>query len=282
MSVKILCDSTADFEMSEIEAMNLLYVPLPVILNGKTYYDGIDLTKSDFYKLMAESNDFPSTSQPSPSDFLNFFKEAKENDDELVVLTISSALSGTYQNAELAKSMSGYDKIYIVDSLCLVAALRIMVEKAVAMRDDGYSAKEIADTMKDLSRRTRIFAGLDTLENLYKGGRLTKAQAGIGEFAGIKPVVTVNREGSVEITGKVIGKCKACTTIIKQFEKNERDKDYPVYFVYSGNDTNEKLLRSKICAGGYDFDSNPSYNLGPTIATHIGEGAFGICYISKE
>ena len=282
MSVKILCDSSADLDINEIKEMNLLYVPIPVIFGEDTYLEGTNIDKDKFYDMLASNPNFPTTSQPSPALFLDYFEEARDNGDEIVAILIPEALSGTLQNANLAKNMSGYDKIHIVDGCTIAAALRILIETAVKLRDEGKTAIEIVSVLNNLKQRTKVYAALDTLENLYKGGRLTKAAAGIGEFANLKPVVTLDETGKVTIAHKSIGKNKAASNIIKHFSELNIDGRYPVYFIYSNITENMEMLRSKLIASRIDVTHNKACNLGPVLGTHVGTGAFGLAYVVKE
>ncbi len=281
MSVKILCDSAADFTAKEIEEMGLLYVPIPVLFGDDSYAVGVNITHDEFYDKLAASPVFPTTSQPAPADFIDHFARAKDDGDEIVAILIPAGLSGTYQNANLAKNIVGYDGIHIIDGQNIVAALRIVIEKACKMRDDGASALEIVNTVSELKSRTHVYAALDTLENLYRGGRLTKAAAGIGELANIKPVVTLNEDGHVAIVQKALGKCKACGSLVKLLASQNLDSDYPVYYIYSKDTQNVDLLKTKMNNAGINTDGCGTFNLGPTIGTHIGPGAFGICFVAK-
>ena len=203
MAVKLLCDSSADFDIEEIKALDLLYVPIPVMFGDETFIEGENITKDEFYKKLTNNPNFPTTSQPSPAMFLDHFKEAKKNGDEIVAILIPEALSGTLQNANMAKNMSEYDNIHIVDGFNIAAALRILIEHAVKLRDAGKSALEIYEALNELRNRTKVYAALDTLENLYRGGRLSKAAAGIGELANLKPVVTLDENGAVAVCSKI-------------------------------------------------------------------------------
>lgn len=280
MAVKILCDSSADLSIEEINAMKLLYVPIPVMFGDETYIEGTNITKDEYYEMLETNPLFPTTSQPSPANFIDYFEEAKENGDEIVAILIPEALSGTIQNANLAKSMTEYDNIHIVDCYNIAAALRILIETAVKLRDEGKNAQEIEDTLLNLRDRTKVYAALDTLENLYRGGRLTKAAAGIGELANLKPVVTLEK-GKVVVCYKALGKNKACSHIIKHYGELDIDTDYPLYFLYAKDDSNTEMLRSKMVAAGFDAADSPSYNLGPVLGTHVGVGVFGIAYVTR-
>lgn len=279
MAVKILCDSSADFDIEEIKALDLLYVPIPVMFGDETFIEGENITKDEFYKKLTNNPNFPTTSQPSPAMFLDYFKEAKKNGDEIVAILIPEALSGTLQNANMAKNMSEYDNIHIVDGFNIAAALRILIEHAVKLRDAGKSALEIYEALNELRNRTKVYAALDTLENLYRGGRLSKAAAGIGELANLKPVVTLDENGAVAVCSKAIGKNKAIGNIIKHLDTLTLDKNFPIYFVYSDDDTNAKLLKDKLVTAGYNVADSRLCNLGPTLGTHVGIGAYGVAYV---
>ena len=211
--------------------------------------------------------------------FLDYFKEAKKNGDEIVAILIPEALSGTLQNANMAKYMSEYDNIHIVDGFNIAAALRILIEHAVKLRDAGKSTLEIYEALNELRNRTKVYAALDTLENLYRGGRLSKAAAGIGELANLKPVVTLDENGAVAVCSKAIGKNKAIGNIIKHLDTLTLDKNFPIYFVYSDDDTNAKLLKDKLVTAGYNVADSRLCNLGPTLGTHVGIGAYGVAYV---
>ena len=108
---------------------------------------------------------------------------------------------------------------------------------------------------------------------------LSKAAAGIGELANLKPVVTLDENGAVAVCSKAIGKNKAIGNIIKHLETLTLDKNFPIYFVYSDDDTNSKLLKDKLVTAGYDVADSKLCNLGPTLGTHVGIGAYGVAYV---
>ena len=161
--IKLLVDSASDFTKSELDNRNIEFVPIGITIDNKNYLDGINLTKDDFYDKIQKSSEFPKTAMPSPAAFLEHFEQAKKNGDEIVCILLSSALSGTYQSAVTAKGMVDYDKIYIVDSLCVAAGIKIMTDYADRLRNDGLSGKEIAQRIEDIKSKVRVYAGLDTL-----------------------------------------------------------------------------------------------------------------------
>ena len=220
-------------------------VPITVDFNGTSYRDGIDITSDVFYDMLTKSNEFPKTAQPSPQDYLDYFEDAKEKGDSIVYLCLSSALSGTYQSATLAKNMAEYDEIYIVDTRTATLAIRLLAETACKLREEGKTASEIFETLETLKCKTKIVAALDTLEYLQKGGRLSKAAATIGELTNLKPLITVTEEGSIAVTAKALGRNKALVTLMKQIKELEIDTDYPVYSLYTYGEENSEKLEEK-------------------------------------
>ena len=279
MAIRIITDSAADYSVQEIEKRNITCVSMAITFDEDTYLDGKEITKDEFYERLMGTEVFPKTSQPSPTSFLECFEEAKEAGDSVIAILVSGSLSGTIQSAQLAKSMAEYDDIHIVDSKNVTLAMRILVDRAVVMRDKGFAVEEILAELEDLKGRIRIFAGLDTLEYLCKGGRLSRTSANIGTLVNLKPVVTINEEGTVEVCGKQIGVRHAYKQIIKIVEEDQPDTNYPVYFIYSYDKKNCLGLIQALQKKGLDFGTPKTRGIGATIGAHIGPGAYGIVYV---
>ena len=277
--IKILIDSSADLTSTEIKAKNVTMIPIQITINDKNYLDGVDLDHDTFYDLLTTSTEFPKTSQPSPQEFLEAFEKVKEDGDELICILLSSALSGTFQSAQLAKNIVGYDKIYLIDSLSAVSAIRILCDKALAMINDGAKSQEIITTLNELKGRIKIYAALNTLDYLSKGGRISKAAATIGELTKIKPIITVNDEGKVEIAGKRLGINKSISYIKEKIDSFTIDQNYPIYPLYSFGEENLNKLQQKLVENNYKLAN--SIQVGPTIGAHLGPEAFGICFVTK-
>lgn len=281
MSIRIITDSAADLEPEEFTQYSLELVPLTITVDQRIYTADTKFNKQDFFRLLEASNIFPTTSQPSPADFETIFEDAREKGDEIIYVSLSSALSGTFQCASVVKAMGEYDNVYLVDSLSATLGQKLLVLHGAWLRDRGFPAAEIAARLTNLRSRIRIYAGLDTLEYLQKGGRLSKAAAGIGALARIKPVITVNPQGGVAVAGKCLGKGKAMSQIASLLEANPPDTRFPVYGVYSSNRDNLDDLRKKIAKTGTEIADDMCFSIGPVIGAHIGPGAYGVVYMAK-
>lgn len=277
--IKILVDSSSDYELDEIKEKNFAFVPIQITIGENEYIDGISLQKNEFYKILESSGEFPKTSQPSPQAFLDIFKAAKENNDTLLCILLSSSLSGTCQSAQLAKAMVDYENIYIIDSLAASCLIKLLADYAYSLVSEGLSIEEIVAKVEALKSRITLFAGLDTLEYLCKGGRLSKSAAAIGEIANIKPVITVTKEGAVGVLGKCLGKNKAITQVFKHVQETGVDTSFPLYTIYSYGTANCGKLEEKLQENGYQVSGR--FQVGATIGTHIGPEAFGVVFVAK-
>lgn len=277
--IRFLLDSSADYSASELKELNMELVPITITIGGKSYRDGIDISKDELYQMLIESDEFPMTSQPSPQDFLDIFEDVKEKGDSLIFLSLSSGLSGTFQSATLAKNMVEYDEIYLVDTLSATRAIRIMVEYACKLRDEGNDAATIAAKLDEFKSRVVIYAAVDTLEYLYKGGRLNKATAAVGELANLKPIITVNNEGKIGVPGKCLGRNKALASLTKMITEKGIDTSFPVYSVYAYGEENTEKLEQKLETAGISVTKR--LQIGATIGCHIGPGAYGLIFVEK-
>lgn len=281
MSIRIFTDSAADLEPEEFAAYGIELIPLSITVDQRIYQADLKFNKADFFRMLEQSPIFPTTSQPAPADFETVFEEARAAGDEIVYISISSALSGTFQCANVVKGMGEFENVHLVDSLSATLGQKLLVLHAAQLRDRGFSAVEIAARLTALRERIRIFAGLDTLEYLQKGGRLSKAAAGLGTLARIKPVVTVSQEGTVQVAGKALGKSKAMTQVAAMLAEAPPDPQFPIYGVYCCQQENLTELRDKISKNGVDIPDEMCFGIGPVIGAHIGPGAYGVVYVAK-
>ena len=275
MSVQLITDSTSDFTKEEWTSQGVEVVSLNVDFAGNQYKDLHDLMPDAFYELLEESETLPKTSQPAPGSFLEVFE--KYPDQEIVVLPMSKELSGTYQSALLARQMSGRDDIYVVDTLQTAQGLRLLVDEAIALRDAQKTGKEIADAITELKDHIQLIAVVDTLEYLYKGGRLSRSVMMAGNFLHIHPVIGLS-DGKIVMFSKARGKKSIVREVEKLMEQHEVDPSR-AYFGYSGKEgTVEMEAFRDPLVEKYGFRKHSTSQIGALIGTHTGPGLRLIVY----
>lgn len=275
--IRILVDSASDCRPGDAGIDWI--IPIAINFGNREYRDGVDMDNEMFYSLLLTQNEFPRTSQPSPQDFLGFFQKVKESGEELLYFAVSSALSGTWQCAHLAKEMVGYDGIHIIDTKAATHMISLLANYAARLIRQGLPAVQTAEACEALKQRIRIFAGVDTLEYLYRGGRMSRATAAVGEVAGIKPVISITAAGKVEAIGKCLGRNKAMQLIIDRVKAQAPDPEFPIYSLYTLGTQNCEQLESKLAAAGHPVDAR--LRIGPTIGAHAGPGVYAVLYVAQ-
>jgi len=283
MGVKIIIDSASDIKKSVAEARGLGFLSLKTMIGGKEYYDGVDITPEEFYEKLAKCDGIAKTSQVSVAEFSDAYAEAVANGDDVVAITISSKLSGTYQSATVAAS-DFEGRVYVVDSLSATIGIQVLIERAIVLRDEGKSAQEIFDELEALKRKLRLYVALDTLEYLVRGGRISKSAGFFGGVLNLKPVLTLEN-GALVTVGKARGAKHSYKMISDTaIGKGGVDFSMPITVAYSGNDKgilDEFLSISKDMWQGNQDNLLVSV-LGSVIGTYAGPGAIVTAYIEKD
>lgn len=281
MGIQIVVDSTAD--MRPEVAAKVAIVPLSVQFGEKTYVSGVDITPSQFYEMLSESDVLPTTSQPAPFLFEEAFEKAVSEGHEVICLTCSGKLSGTHQSANIAAA-EFEGKVHVVDSNTIALGLGIMAEYAVGLAEQNVSAAEILDKLKEKREKVRLLALVDTLEYLKKGGRISSAVALAGGLLNIKPVISVN-DGEIKLLGKARGVRQGNTLLNQEIAKaGGVDFSLPVMLGYTG--TQEDQLQKYIQESNdlwAAYDGNlPVAVVGSVVGTHAGPGAVAVGFFAAE
>ena len=279
--IRILTDSASDILPAEAEQLGVTVIPLNVTLeDGTVLRDGVDMTPSAYYEILAGCRKLPTTSQPSPELFENFFLEAAAAGDEVIGIFLSHALSGTYQCAKLAADMANVDNVLFVDSghVCLSEAL--LVRLAVQLRDSGKTAGQIAAILEHAKEHLHLVAAIDDLKYLRKGGRLPAAVAVAGGMLGIKPLITI-QDGRVAMAGKARGLPGAYVALFKKVEEmGGISPAFPALAGYTVS-TREVTPIQTYLRDNLQQEDLLVRQIGCVIGTHAGPGAFGIAFFDK-
>ena len=279
--VRIITDSAADFEPFELEKWNITCIPLKVMLGAREYEENINLSKDQFFELLASTGATPKTSQPSPQILIDLFEDAKQAGEEAIYITLSSALSGTYQTASMTCEDMDSDKLHVFDSRNATGGQRLLVEYAVRLRDEGKSAREILDGLESIRDKIVLFACIDTLEYLYRGGRISQTVYKLGTMAQVKPIIRVSEEGTIEVPAKAMGTRKGMDQLCKRLETQKPSAGHKLYVMYTADRTIGQTLAQKVAAMGYEVPEEQIVQVGAGIGSHIGPNACGIVYVAE-
>ena len=277
--IRILTDSAADLSPEEYAQLNITCIPLTVMFGEQEYRENVNLSKDQFYELLLSSDFPPKTAQPSPQYLMDLFEEAHKAGDSAIYICLSSAISGTYQTARMTQNMLGYDDCHVVDSRNATGGQRLLVQYAARLRDEGKTAEEIISGLEDLRSRISLFACIDTLEYLYKGGRISHTVYKLGTLANIKPIITVEPDGSIGIPAKAMGMRKGMDTLGKHAAALPADPDFPFYVMYTNNRAVARDLAKKLETLGITVDEAHTIQVGAGIGSHIGPDACGLVYV---
>jgi DegV family protein with EDD domain len=273
--VRIVTDSTADIPQRLREEMGIRMVPLKIHFGEETYLDAVTLQSEQFYDKLTASAIMPTTSQPSPVEFLETYKRIVREegpDVRIVSVHLSSALSGTYQSAVLAKSMlDGEADVTLVDSKSASYGIGALVVAAAEAARAGASAEQCVELMARMRAQFHIYFLVDTLEFLKKGGRIGKASAVLGSLLNIKPILSIDKEGEVAAVDRVRGQKKAMARIVELLEGDLGGKPIRLHIAHANHPAAADELRSMI-EDRLQVSSVSYVTLGPVIGAHAGPG----------
>ncbi len=280
MKTAIVTDSNSGIFPAEAEQWGIYVVSMPIIVDGTTLYEGVDLFPDSFYRdLRAHVHASITTSQPAPEDVIDVWEQALAGHDELVYIPMSSGLSSSCQTAAaLAADFGG--RVVVADNHQISVPQKNAVRDALALAHAGYSARAIKEKLERAGGDTLIFIGVDTLEYLRRGGRVTAAAAAVGSLMGIKPLLVIRGE-KLDVHAKVRGvkHCKAALMDVMQRSVAEyRARGIPIRVDASGSFDSKSEEESWIAACRQAFPGEPiQYDpLSLSIGAHTGPGAFGM------
>ncbi|GAC1358694.1 MAG: DegV family protein [Ktedonobacteraceae bacterium] len=281
MTVRIVTDSTADIAPEVAENLGITVVPLTVFFEDEEYLDNIDLDNASFYKKLQESKVLPRTSQPAPARFqAAYTKLMEEGADGILSVHLSSKLSGTYQSARTARDTLPEDvrkvPIEVIDSETISAGMFLALQKAVVEARAGQSLAEIKAQVEDQFARTRIFAALDTLEYVHRGGRIGGARAFLGNMLSVKPIISL-KDGAVVAVEQPRTRSKAYARMVQLALETGPIEQLAI--AESNVEVGSQLAETIKAAYKGEVGR---YKLGAVLGTHTGPGTVGIIIVNAK
>ena len=277
--VGIIIDTACDVPKEAYEKLNVAMLPLWVHFSDKSYRDLVDIEKDEFYELL--DKELPKTSTPSPAEVKEAIdKEFADGADEVLIITVSSGLSGANNLCNLAAE--DYDgKVKVFDTKNVAIGAGFYAYRAASLRDEGHSADEIIKIMTDDrdNMRSKTYFAIPELTNLIKGGRIGKVQGAIGQFLNIKPIITCNMDGIYYAIDKVRGFAKAQNKLIERVKKElSGAKDYYLAICHGSNPEALMLAKQALKDEVAKAKIYVEEEIAPTLAVHTGRGLLGIAY----
>ena len=273
--VKIVVDSTADLRPELRDQVDVVH--LTVHFGDEEYVDGVDLTSLGFYKKLETCKKLPTTSQAAPYAFSEVFEPLVEEGHDVVTIVVSGALSGTCQSASIAAA-DYPGKVFVVDSRSIAIGSAILTEYALQLRDRGLSAAEIAGELEAVKDKVKLFAVVDTLEFLQRGGRVSKTVAIAGGMLSVKPIIGLE-DGSIKMLGKARGNKQANALMDEKVSQLGIDWDKPCMLGYTG--VSDELLQKYRAQSGIWTGDVFGSTVSGVVGTHAGPGAVAVAFFAK-
>lgn len=273
--LQIMTDSASDLPVELLRKYNVHVVPLTVKIGGQEYREGVDITAQQFQRKMLNNSELPVTSQPSPALFSEAFQELSKK-GEVLCLTLSSKLSGTFQSANLAKNITGL-KVEIFDTLAGSLGQGLQILKAAELVATGFTLQEIIEKLSVYRREMNILILLDTLENIVKGGRLSRFQGSLAKILDIK-VLLQGVDGAVELLEKIRGKKKFLQRVIEIIGAKSNDLSNRVFGItHVDNEQDAQFLQATIMEK-FKPKGVIVNHMGSTMGTYAGKGGIIIAF----
>lgn len=276
MTIKIVTDSTAYLSEDTVRAHDIRVVPLFVHFGNQDFKEGVELSIHEFYERLREAPELPSTSQPSAGEFHQVFQELAEQGHQVLTLTISSKLSGTWNSAMAAKEMLPEAEIRVVDSLSTSVGLHLMIMAAIEATQNGAHLQEVVDQVESIRDKLNVLFVVDTLEYLAKGGRIGNAKAFLGTLLKVKPILILE-DGAIEPLEQVRSKRKAEMRMLDLIEERlGGEAPQAKIAVTHALVPDEAQILAQELMDRLGCSEPVMAEVGPVIGTHTGPGVVGV------
>jgi len=247
------------------------------------YTDFVDIKADEFYTMLREKPELtPRTAQTATGVILETYEKMKEDGyDEIIAITISSKLSGTYEGARMAANMVEGIKVTVFDSLSVAYAESFMALEASKMAKEGKNTAAILDRLYKIRENQGLYISVDTLKFLVKNGRLSGASGFLGSLLKIKPTLQLTREGKIEAVEKIRTRQKALNRIVEKFLQDHQGSDMEVFIVHAHAGETVDYIREKLLEERPELNTINDYPLTPVVGAHAGPDALAIGWIKK-
>ncbi len=277
--VAVVTDSSADLADGILDRHHISLVPLQVMFGDTVFQDRVELKAEDFYRRLRTAKALPTTSQPTPGDFVRIFRDARSEADEVVAVLLSGALSGTLQSAQAAVRAAGLDKIHLVDSKSASLGLGMLALRAAELAESGWRAPAIAEELKRIRSQSGLFLTVDKFDNLLRSGRVTKGRAWLAGMLDVKPILSLNAKGAIVPLDRVRGRDNVVPRVLSLLDRRLIPRPKALRFGIAHAEAPEiaERVRTALLAAYQPRDCFVTLATG-VLATHVGSGAWALFY----
>ncbi|MGL4913645.1 MAG: DegV family protein [Romboutsia sp.] len=280
-NIKIICETMNDLPNDIMDNYDVEVLPVTIVFEGKEYRAGVDIDTNEFYKLLRSSESMPSTSQITYITYKEIFEKYINEGKTVLYMAGSSAASGIYQSAMLAKNDMEEENVYIFDTYSLSAGGGILIYEAAKMVEEGHDIEYIMNKLEEYKEKVQVYFSVDGLEYLHKGGRISGTKAAIGTLLNIKPILKIE-DGLVKQKNQVRGSKKIFPKLIEEL-RNEIGEDFSDKDVYVGYGDDLDARDSFIKKVKEELSPKNVYTfqIGSCVASHSGPTVMGIACLKK-
>ena len=279
MAVKIVTDSLSDITSDLAEELGITVIPLTVLFGHESFLDRVTITTDEFYYRLTHNTTWPTTTQPPPGDFVNVYNKLAEETDEILVVTLSTKLSGTYESALNAKSLVEKKcRIEVIDSQTVAMGLGLIVIAAAKVAQTGAKLDELTALVRRAMTRSNFIAYFDTLKYLAKGGRIGKAQGLLGAVLSVKPVLTV-KDGEMSPLTRLRSRTAGMDYLYNFVAGFSHIEELAVEHATTPDDADRLVERLSSL-----FPKERIYRstISPVVGTYAGPGAMAVVVLESE
>ncbi|HWP79133.1 MAG TPA: DegV family protein [Candidatus Acidoferrum sp.] len=287
--IKLIADSTCDLSDVVLARHRIGIAPLIIQINGKDYRDRIDIQPDEFYRIMMELEQNPTTAMPSPAEFLLRMEEGiAEGCKEILCICMSSGTSGSYQSAVVAADLfyDKYDpaeyKLHVVDSLCMSHGSGYLILKSAQLREAGYTFEELVSFNETFKKHIKHYLSVDDLDNLIRSGRLTNASAFIGKLLKLKPIMTM-KDSRGAIVAKERGRKNVLEHYVREFMRRV-DTELTTFIIigYTSDIAYAENLKAKLLQETGFSGEIHIMQMGVSVGTHVGLGGLSMFFVETD
>jgi len=276
--IKIITDSSADLPKELFDRLGIEVLPLLINFGEESYKDGVEITIDQLFDKIEKGDVFPNTSQVTPNRFEDAYRKYLKEGYKIISIHLSSGMSGTYHSACLAKRTIESDNIHVIDSQTVTSGLGLLAYRAAILRDKGKSVNEIISDLEQ--KKSCICSSLcfESLDNLVRGGRITKTISVVTGILGIKLLLEV-KDGLMSVKDKVRGSKKAVRRILKEVDKYGYLEDMPIVLLNVNNEDVYNPLKKHFDEKNINYIAT---KVGCTVGIHSGNNATGVFFFAKK